>query len=708
MDILKTLNEQQQKAVEHKSGPMLIIAGAGSGKTRVLTHRIANLIYHEGVHPTNIFAVTFTNKAATEMKERVQRLIGEDSGGLWVSTFHSSCVKILHREVEKIGYDPNFVIFDTTDQKSLVKDILIELNIDTKKIKPYSVVTAIGSAKNELVSADKYVGNDYFSKVVEDVYQIYQQRLRENNALDFGDLIMKTVELFANNPLVLKHYQQRFKYIMVDEYQDVNHAQYKLVNLLAKEHRNLCVVGDDDQGIYAFRGADIENILSFEDDYPEAKVVKLEQNYRSTKNILDAAYHVVSNNSNRKAKRLWTENDNGQALTLYKALSGSDEASYIAGEIKKLKRRENKTFSDFAVLYRTNAQSRRLEQTFLRKDIPYRMIGGQKFYDRKEIKDILYYLRFIYNPADDISLDRIINVPRRGIGPTTQDRLKEFALEKGIDFWEAVKRVDEIETITKSYTNKVKVFKELIQYLQRKVEDMSIFNFVELVLDKTGYLDELKEQNTDEAKRRIDNINELMTSIEEFANENDPATLEGFLDEVALIADVDNLDEDAEAVILMTLHSAKGLEFPVVFLAGMEEELLPHKRSLEEAGGIEEERRLCYVGMTRAEEKLYLSYANSRKVYGRVKYSTPSRFIAEIPKELFNDNQEDKKESSQSSSSQSQNDRLKAGDKIEHPKWGQGVVVNIEESSGLKQASISFSGQGVKEVALDYVNLTKI
>ncbi len=708
MEILKTLNEQQKKAVKHKDGPMLIVAGAGSGKTRVLTHRIANLIYHEGVNPVNIFAVTFTNKAADEMKERVQRLIAEDSGGLWVSTFHSSCVKILHREVEKIGYESNFVIFDTTDQKTLVKDILKELNIDTKKFKPYSVVSAISSAKNDLISADEYLGNDYFSKVVEDVYQIYQQRLRENNALDFGDLIMKTVELFANNPLVLKHYQQRFKYIMVDEYQDVNHAQYKLINLLAKEHRNLCVVGDDDQGIYAFRGADIENILSFEDDYPEAKVVKLEQNYRSTKNILDAAYHVVSNNSNRKAKRLWTENDSGRALSLYKALSGSDEASYIAGEIKKLKRSENKTFSDFAVLYRTNAQSRRLEQRFLKQDIPYRMIGGQKFYDRKEIKDILYYLRFIYNPADDISLNRIINVPRRGIGPTTLQRLKDFALANEINLWDAIKRVDEIDTITKSYNNKVKVFKELIQYLQRKVDDMSIFNFVELVLDKTGYVDELKAENTDEAKGRIENINELMTSIEEFASDNDPATLEGFLDEVALIADVDNLDEDAEAVILMTLHSAKGLEFPVVFLAGLEEELLPHKRSLEEAGGIEEERRLCYVGMTRAEQKLYLSYANSRKVYGRVKYCTPSRFISEIPNELFNDEQEEKKEFSQSSSNQTASNELKAGDKIQHPKWGVGVVVNVEEVSGLKQASISFTGKGVKQVALDYVNLTKI
>ncbi|MCK8816070.1 DNA helicase PcrA [Natroniella sulfidigena] len=695
MEILQNLNEEQKKAVVHQEGPILILAGAGSGKTRVLTHRIAYLIYQYDVAPTNILAVTFTNKAAAEMKERIANLVTTASDSIWISTFHSSCVRILRREITKLDYESNFVIFDTSDQKTLVKNILQELDLDPKNFKPRAILGRISQAKNKLITPQDYQATDYFSQVVEEVYPCYQARLKENNALDFGDLIMKTVQLFRKYPAVLDYYQEKFKYILVDEYQDVNHAQYQLINLLAAKHNNICVVGDDDQSIYRFRGADITNILNFENDYPKAEVIKLEQNYRSTQNILTAAFSVISNNPQRKAKKLWTENPEGEPLALHQAKTGHQEADYIAQEILKLEQ-EGYSWHDIAILYRTNAQSRRLEQTLIRKEIPYRMIGGLKFYDRKEIKDILAYLRLIYNPADDISLQRVINIPKRGIGKTTLARLQEFATQEEISLLEAVKRVEEIDSISARFSNKVRAFGELITDLQHRQPKLSVANLTQELLEQTGYLAQLKAAGTEQAESRIDNLNELLASMEEFGEE--AGALGSFLEEVALVADVDNLDEEADGVVLMTLHSAKGLEFPIVFLAGMEEELFPHSRSLAEEGGIAEERRLCYVGITRAEEKLYLTHAKRRKVYGQTKYNSPSRFISEISNSLFQQNEVSRVERSQ----------FGPGDKVVHKQWGQGEVRDIIAEHGREKIVVFFKEVGVKELAAEYAKLTKI
>ncbi|WP_018249233.1 DNA helicase PcrA [Orenia marismortui] len=706
MDILKGLNKEQKMAVEHNQGPLLILAGAGSGKTRVLTHRIAYLIYKYDVSAANILAVTFTNKAAGEMKARIENLISKNSNQIWMSTFHSICVRILRREIKKLGYESNFVIFDTSDQRTLIKNILKELNIDTKKFNPRAVLGRISNAKNELVSEQEFEVNDYFEEIVGQVYSVYQTRLKDNNALDFDDLIMKTVELFEEYPAVLDYYQEKFKYILVDEYQDVNHAQYKLINLLAERYRNICVVGDDDQGIYGFRGADISNILSFEKDYPDTEIIKLEQNYRSTKKILDAAFAVVRNNVNRKEKKLWTENSEGEALKLYKAQSGKEEARYISKEILKLKKKEDYSFEDFTILYRTNAQSRILEQTLIRMDIPYRMIGGLKFYDRKEIKDILAYLRLIYNPDDDISLERIINVPKRGIGATTFGRLNDYARQESISLLDAVYQVDKIDSISSRASNKVRKFGEIIKGLREEAGKLSVLALAEDLLKTTGYLENLKSQGTDDAKNRIDNINELLAGMEEFNQEDPEGKLGDFLEEVALVADIDNLDQDAEAVVLMTLHSAKGLEFPVVFLAGMEEGLFPHSRSMESEDEIAEERRLCYVGITRAEERLYLTYAGYRNVYGRTQYNSPSRFIGEIPDDLFRADEED--DNSEQKVETSQESKFNAGDRIFHIKWGQGTVIAVGYENNLEKITVAFPNEGIKELATKYAKLTKI
>ncbi|GAB6138117.1 DNA helicase PcrA [Halanaerobaculum tunisiense] len=701
MDILTGLNSAQQEAVEHNQGPLLILAGAGSGKTRVLTHRIAYLIHHYDVDPTNILTVTFTNKAATEMKERAKELLHREKSLPWMGTFHSICVRILRREIAKLGYDSNFVIFDTTDQRSLLKDILRDLDIDTQKYTT-SVMRKISSLKNELVGPKNYQPDDQFTQIVDRVYPVYQKRLLANNALDFGDLIMKTVELFQEHPKVLDYYQEEFKYILVDEYQDVNQAQYKFLHLLSAKYNNICVVGDDDQGIYGFRGADISNILSFEEDYPTTKIVKLEQNYRSTKKILEAAYQVVAQNSYRKEKKLWTENEAGAPLELYRAQDAQQEASYIAKQIQQLTN-QDKSYSDCAILYRTNAQSRILEQVLLRRDIPYRIVGGVKFYERKEIKDILAYLRVIYNPTDDVSLARIINVPRRGIGATTFERLQDYARSQASSLLEAMQDLDQIDSISTRFSNNLAQFRELITYFRDRSEEVSVLTLTEELLTETGYLAELQAKNTDKAQDRINNIRELLTHMEQFGEENPASGLSEFLEEVALLSDIDNLDEDQESVVLMTLHSAKGLEFPVIFLSGLEEGLLPHNRSLDNEQELAEERRLCYVGITRAEERLYLTHAQRRKMYGRTKFKDPSRFIGDIPEHLFtpDDQEETKQETAEATT-------FSAGDKVAHQRWGQGTVINVTTSDGLERIKVSFPQEGIKALAVEYAQLEKV
>ena len=701
MDILTGLNPEQKKAVEHQQGPLLILAGAGSGKTRVLTHRIAYLIHNYGVNPANILAVTFTNKAANEMEERVNKLIEQDSGPIWMGTFHSICVQILRREAAKIGYDANFVIFDTNDQKRLIKNILQDLDIDVKKNKQ-KCLYGIAEAKNELIGPDEFSPADYSEEEIKRVYPEYQKRLKENNALDFGDLIMQTVNLLLENELVLDHYQEKFRYILVDEYQDVNHAQYRLINLLSQKYNNICVVGDDDQGIYGFRGADISNILEFEEDYPETEVIRLEQNYRSTKKILDAAYNVVANNPYRKEKKLWTENPAGDDISLYQAEDGKDEARYIVDKIQELTEAEDYSLSDCAILYRTNAQSRNLEEKLLKEGLPYRMIGGFKFYERKEIQDILAYLRVLYNPDDNINLERIINEPSRGIGPTTLDRLKEFATEQGINLLEAVSRVDEIESISTRFSNKVESFAEMMNYLETRKEELPIKELTEELLTETGYLKALRDKNTDEAKDRIENIKELLSDMEEFESDNEIASLGDYLEKVALISEVDNLTESQEAVVLMTLHSAKGLEFPVVFLAGLEEEYLPHSRSMGDEEEVAEERRLCYVGITRAEERLFLTHASARTIYGRFQSRLPSRFLADIPDKLITEGAEEEPDEEEIAEVE-----YRAGDKVYHPNWGQGTVVGFDKSGDLAQVTVSFPDQGVKDLAVRFANLKK-
>ncbi|MGM0472299.1 MAG: DNA helicase PcrA [Bacillota bacterium] len=714
MQILDGLNPQQKEAVQHQDGPLLVLAGAGSGKTRVLTHRIAYLIQEYNVEPYNILAVTFTNKAATEMQERIERLIAQDSEELWMSTFHSIAVRILRREIGKLGYDSNFTIYDTTDQKSLIKQIIKEeLDLDTKQFKPRSILNQISNAKNELIDVATYqqrVGS-YFERVIGEIYELYQKRLKENNALDFDDLIMKLVELFREYELVLEYYQQRFRYILIDEYQDVNQAQYELVNLLAAQHQNICVVGDDDQGIYGFRGADVSNILNFEEDYPESKVIKLEQNYRSTKKILDAAYQVVRHNQGRKAKKLWTANDEGAPLEYYKARSGKEEAVYIAHQIEQLSQGEL-NYDDIAILYRTNAQSRILEEVLMKEGIPYRMVGGLKFYERKEIKDILAYLRVLYNPNDDVGLGRIINVPKRGIGATTVERLTNFASEQNITLYQAVQRVDEIESISSRFSNKVAEFGELITYYRSRLEELNALELTTELLDEIGYIRELEAKGTPEAKNRIENIEELLAGIEEYVESEGESNLGGYLEEVALVSDIDRVDDDAAAVMMMTLHSAKGLEFPAVFLTGLEEGIFPHSRSIDSKEEIEEERRLCYVGMTRAQEKLYLTHARSRKVYGQSSYNPASRFLDEIPSDLFADNDE-QSVSSQSSAANKQStaddsEEYTVGDQVEHPKWGVGRIVNTEGSGSDLQLSVAFPDQGVKELILSYAPLKRV
>ena len=642
MSIYDTLNEQQREAVFHTEGPVLILAGAGSGKTRVLTHRTAYLIEEKGVNPYNIMAITFTNKAAGEMRERIDQLVGYGSESIWVSTFHSTCVRILRRHIDRIGFDTNFTIYDSDDQKTLMKDICKRLNVDTKIYKERSLLAAISKAKDELVDPQEFslraaASGDFAKRKQAEIYREYQEALRRNNALDFDDLIVKTVELFKTDDQVLDYYQERFRYIMVDEYQDTNTAQFELISILARKYKNLCVVGDDDQSIYKFRGANIYNILNFEKHFPEAVTIKLEQNYRSTQNILNAANGVISNNMGRKRKTLWTDNEEGKKIGFKQFETGYEEAEYVAKDINACVKDGRYHYGDCAVLYRTNAQSRLFEEKFIVSNIPYKIVGGVNFYARKEIKDILAYLKTIDNGHDDLAVKRIINVPKRGIGATRINKVTDYALEKGIDFYTALRYVDEVSGMARS-AGKIKPFVMFIQSLRARAEMDSVSQLIQAIIDETGYVDELKAEGTDEAEQRIENIDELINKAVDYEQGEENPTLSGFLEEVALVADIDGLDENSDYVVLMTLHSAKGLEFPNVYLAGMEDGLFPSYMSItsdDATSEIEEERRLAYVGITRAKEHLTITSARMRMVRGETQFNKVSRFVKEIPRELM-------------------------------------------------------------------------
>jgi DNA helicase-2/ATP-dependent DNA helicase PcrA len=704
-EILANLNEQQKEAVTTTEGPLLILAGAGSGKTRVLTHRIAYLIKEKKVSPSNILAITFTNKAAEEMKTRVENLLGY-VGDLWVSTFHSACVRILRRDIDKLGYDRNFVIFDTTDQKALVQECLKELDLSEKQYPIKMVLSAISSAKDKMVYPDDYIdffGDTYRNRKIKEIYKLYQHKLKKINALDFDDIIIKTIELFKENPEILEFYQRKFRYIMVDEYQDTNTPQYYFVNLLAQRHRNLCVVGDDDQSIYGWRGADVRNILNFEKDYPEAKVIKLEQNYRSTKIILEAANHVIDNNVYRKKKSLWTQNKEGEKIVLCELENEKEEAEFVIQEIIKLKERENRSFKDFAILYRTNAQSRPFEEALMKVKVPYKVVGALRFYDRKEIKDILAYLRLIVNPYDDISFKRIVNVPRRGIGPATIEALEKVAREKDTSLFFAIEDL-------KNARNKGSLlqFKQFILDLIDKKDAMSVSDLIKYVLEQTGYIEELKREESEEAEGRIENLNEFLNAAYEFEESSEDKSLEAFLAGITLVSDIDMAGDIGESVVLMTLHSAKGLEFPVVFMVGMEEGLFPSYSSFEDDHELEEERRLCYVGITRSKERLYLTYARQRNLYGRSQYNSYSRFISEIPERLIvRYNIPTSKKTgfvSVHTFSDVYERSFSLGDKVEHKIWGIGTVVKVEG----EEITVAFPNVGIKKLDLRFAPIKAI
>lgn len=641
MGIYDTLNEQQKAAVMCTQGPLLLLAGAGSGKTRVLTHRAAYLIDQEGVDPANILAITFTNKAAGEMRERVNQIVGVGAERIWVSTFHSTCVRILRRYIDRIGYDNHFTIYDTDDQKGMMKEVCKKLQIDTKQLKERTILSAISAAKDELITPDEYEKQnsfDYNGSRIAKAYREYQEMLKKNNALDFDDLIVKTIELLRRDAQVLESYQNRFRYIMVDEYQDTNTAQFELIRLLADKYRNLCVVGDDDQSIYKFRGANIRNILDFEKVYPEAKVIKLEQNYRSTQIILDAANAVIRNNRKRKAKALWTQKKDSTRIHFRTLDNACEEAEYIASDVAKRHREDQYRYGDCAVLYRTNAQARVLEERFIMEGIPYDVIGGTNFYARREIKDILAYLKTIDNGKDDVAVKRIINIPKRGIGMTTIVRVQEYADAQGISFYDALREADQITTIGRS-ASKLEPFVRMIQAFRSKQEFFSLEELIKDVIETTGYVKELEASDEEDAKDRIENIEELISKVVAYEETHEKPELSEFLEEVALVADIDRTAEEDDRVLLMTLHSAKGLEFPCVYLAGLEDGVFPSYMSItsDDPTDIEEERRLTYVGITRAKDELTLTCARSRMVHGETQYNPVSRFVLEIPPELLDD-----------------------------------------------------------------------
>ena len=743
MSIYDTLNPPQREAVAQTEGPVLILAGAGSGKTRVLTHRIAYLMDEKGVNPWNILAITFTNKAAQEMRERVDKLVGFGSESIWVSTFHSACVRILRRHIDNLGYDTNFTIYDTDDQKSLMKDVCRKMNIDTKIYKERSLLAQISHAKDELLTPDDMemkAAGDYNMKKVASVYREYQAALRKNNALDFDDLIVKTVELFEKCGAVLEYYQERFKYIMVDEYQDTNTAQFKFISLLAQRYQNLCVVGDDDQSIYKFRGANIGNILGFEHVFPDARVIRLEQNYRSTRNILNAANQVIANNTERKAKTLWTENEEGSKVHFRQFLNAYEEAEYVAGEIGKLKRNGLGNYRDCAILYRTNAQSRIFEEKFIAANIPYKLVGGVNFYARKEIKDLLCYLKTINNARDDLAVQRIINVPKRGIGATTLGRVQDYADNMGISLYEALRVAEEVPSIGRSLS-KIDGFVTFIQMLKSKADVMTVEEILQEVIDSTGYVAELEAEDTEESRARIENIDELISKTvayqEAMEEQNQSATLSGFLEEVALVADIDTVDPDQDYVLLMTLHSAKGLEFPKVFMVGMEDGIFPSHMTISygDDGEMEEERRLCYVGITRAMKDLTLTCAQQRMIRGETQYNRVSRFVREIPRELVDLGhtiQEKKPKVEELIPTPAKYSKMKeilqgrnykprefkvtkansldyeVGDTVRHIKFGIGIVKEIVEGGRDYEVTVEFDKVGVKKMFASFAKLKKI
>ena len=741
MSIYDTLNAEQREAVFHTEGPLLILAGAGSGKTRVLTHRIAYLIEEKGINPWNILAITFTNKAAGEMRERVDDIVGFGSESIWVSTFHSTCVRILRRHIDRLGYDNNFTIYDSDDQKTLMKDVCKLLQIDTKTYRERTILSAISSTKDEMITPEEYELNaygDFSKKKIAEAYKEYERQLKANNALDFDDLLVKTVQLFQTQPEILEYYQERFRYIMVDEYQDTNTVQFKLISLLAAKYKNLCVVGDDDQSIYKFRGANIQNILSFEKEFEHTKVIKLEQNYRSTSTILDAANAVIKNNVGRKAKSLWTENGEGEKIQFRQFDTAYDEAEYIVGDIRERVDNGKAAYCDHAVLYRTNAQSRLFEEKMITANIPYKIVGGVNFYARKEIKDLLAYLKTIDNGKDDLAVRRIINVPKRGIGLTTVNRITEAAQQRGISFYEALCSADLVPGLGRSIS-KLESFAAMIEYFRKEAEHLSITELMEEILTETGYVEELKAEGEEEAEARLQNIDEFLNKIaayEESCEEELP-TLSGFLEEVALVADIDSLDEESDYVVLMTLHSAKGLEFPYVYLAGMEDGIFPSYMTItaDDPTEIEEERRLCYVGITRAKKELAMTCARRRMIRGETQYNKMSRFLKEVPPQLLSTGKivekeelELPKQNAYVQAKQSfqakpfmiskpvQQFGVKSGeglsygvgDRVRHMKFGEGTVTAITEGGRDYEVSVDFDSAGTKKMFASFAKLQKV
>ncbi len=746
MSIYDTLNPQQREAVFHTKGPLLLLAGAGSGKTRVLVHRIAYLIEEEHINPWNIMAITFTNKAAGEMRERVDDMIGFGAENIWVSTFHSTCVRILRRHIDLLGYENSFTIYDTDDQKTLVKEVCKYLQIDTKQFPERSLMNEISKAKDQFLSPSEYEAEhqgDFHKTKVASVYKEYQKRLKANNALDFDDLLFKTVELFQFHPEVLEKYQERFQYIMIDEYQDTNHVQFLFVSMLAGKYRNLCVVGDDDQSIYKFRGANIYNILNFEQKYEDARVIKLEQNYRSTQNILNAANGVIRNNTGRKDKTLWTDNEEGELIDYTQYETEYEEAEHIVDKIEQLTTKGEVRYQDIAILNRTNAQSRVFEEKFLLKNIPYKIVGGVNFYQRKEIKDVISYLKVVNNGQDDLAVRRIINVPRRGIGLTTIDRIQEYAIARGISFLDSAFEVENIPSMARS-AKKINDFTDLILDFRKQQQQMTIAELFSYIIEKTGYVEELLKEGKEEAQARIENIDELLNKIVSYEQDAEDPNLNELLEEIALVADIDNLEEGNEAVVIMTLHSAKGLEFPYVFMGGMEDGVFPSYMTIVsgDESELEEERRLCYVGITRAKKQLYLSSARRRMIRGQTQFNKVSQFIGEIPKDLLNVHNgmtrfsQGKRESSvgtmdlggmkksygqrkpmmgtnpykKQEFSVKQQDSLSygVGDTVKHLKFGKGVVLEICSGGKDYEVTVDFEKAGVKKMFASFAKLTKV
>ena len=744
MYFISGLNPQQRAAVENTEGAMLILAGAGSGKTKVLTCRIAHLL-EKGVAPWKILAITFTNKAAKEMRSRVDNMVGPAAKDVWLYTFHAFCAQFLRREVEVLGtYRANFAIYDTGDQKTLLKSILKDMNLDDKRFAPAAVGNAISNAKNQLLDpvAMANLAGDFFEKKVAEIYVEYQKRLVANNAMDFDDLLMVAVKILEKYPEVREKYRERFSYIMVDEYQDTNRTQYLLTRYLAGDDGNLCVVGDADQSIYGWRGADIRNILDFEKDYPDAKLLKLEQNYRSTVVILDAANAVIENNTGRKPKKLWTDNPNGTEITYFQAQNERDEARFVVEQAIRLNKEENLRYGDMAVLYRTNTQSRVFEEMLIKSGISYSMVGGTKFYDRLEIRDMMAYLKLLHNPFDSLSLQRIINVPKRGIGDVTVNRLLDAANANNCSLFEVVTNPALVQGLSTRILNKLEELATIFFELMGKVDEVPVEELIEDVMNKTGYVAELLAEGTPQAKSRVENLQELMSVAQDFmkdAEEEEEQTLANFLEHVALVSDIDDAKMEEDKITLMTLHSAKGLEFPVVFLAGMEEGLFPHSRSMLDEEGMEEERRLCYVGITRAEKILFLSSAGCRTIYGRTERSMPSRFLEEIPRQLVHEYRRPATQFAAETPSEryrrekddmemgNRRDWLtrprkdfvpkvgagtkavfNAGDKVEHKKWGVGTVVSVKDSSDGQEVKVAFEGAGIRSLLTQYAVLKKL